>query len=373
MMKIGIDAREIQDGVFTGIGRPLANFLEYFSKLDNGDECILFSNKRVSLDFGPRVKNVVIKEGPTFFWDQVKLPVAIKNEGIDIFYSPYYKLPLLASCKIVSSIADLMYLRFEEYRRRLGIGKRFYYMTLGRCFAHRAQRVITDSRHSKKDITKFFNISEKKIAIIPLGVNKIYNRQKDEIKIKKTRQKYSINKRYILFVGNFKPHKNVKTLIFAFKKVVDELTDLQLVFVAPLEHTYEQLQSLIKELSLQDKVIFTGKITNLYELKSLYDGAGLFVLISLYEGFGLPAAEAMACGVPVIASKSTSLPEVVAAAGILVDPLNIEEIANAVLGLLENQQTCIELIRKGRERARLFSQDRIAKKTYDLFQDVLYK
>lgn len=372
-MRLGIDAREIENGVFTGVGRPLANFLDYFSKLENNDECILFSTKKIPLDFGSKIRNVIIRGKFTFYWDQIKLPTALKKEKIDIFYSPYYKVPLLASCPIVSAILDLMYLSWKEYRRKLSIGARLYYMIFGRCFAYKAHRVITDSEHSKKDIVKFYKISEKKIDVIPLSVNRIYNAEKDEIKINETKQKYGINKGYILFVGNFKPHKNVRTLTFAFKKIVDKLFDLQLLLVGPKEHTYEQLRNLVEDLSLQNKVIFTGKITNLYELKNLYNGAELFVTLSLYEGFGLPAAEAMACGVPVVVSNCTSLPEVVDDAGILVEPLNIEEIASAVLNLLENQQMRNELIRKGRERAEIFSQDRIAKRTYDLFQEVFYK
>ena len=87
-MRLGIDAREIQDGVYTGIGRPLANFLDYFASSNNQDTCVLFSARKIPIDFGPKVTNVVFKEGITFIWDQWKLPRALKKERIDIFYSP---------------------------------------------------------------------------------------------------------------------------------------------------------------------------------------------------------------------------------------------------------------------------------------------
>ncbi len=371
-MKIGIDAREIQNGVYTGIGRSLANFLEYFSMLNKDDECILFSSKKIPLDFGRKVKNIVIEEGLTFYWDQVKLPLAMRRERVDIFYSPYYKVPLLTFCKVVSAILDLMYLSFKEYRKKLGIKAKLYYMSFGKGFAHKADRIITDSEHAKKEIVKFYKIAEDRIKIIPLSVNKVYNLVEDKIKIEETKEKYGINKRYILFVGNFKPHKNVKTLILAFKEITNILPDLELVLVGPKKNSYQELKTLGEDLSLQDKVIFTGKITNLFELKNLYDGAELFVMPSLYEGFGLPVAEAMACGLPVVASDRTSIPEVVGNAGILVNPSDNKAFVTTILNLLQDQQMRLELSKRSKEQANLFSEDRINKAIYDLFQEVYH-
>jgi hypothetical protein len=117
-MKLGIDAREIQDGVYTGIGGPLANFLHYFASQPNNDTCVLFSARKVPIDFGPKVSNIVIQEHVAFVWDQWQLPQALNKEGIDVFYSPYYKIPLLKPCRTISAILDLMYLTFEPYYKR---------------------------------------------------------------------------------------------------------------------------------------------------------------------------------------------------------------------------------------------------------------
>ena len=157
-MRLGIDAREIQDGVHTGIGWPLANFLDYFSKLDNDDECILFSSKKIPLDFGPKVKNVIIKEWCTLYWDQIELSNAIKRQNIEILYSPYYKIPLLAKCKVVNAILDLMYLEYEEYKRDICPFKKLYYLTVGRLFVKKADKILTCSEYSKNDIIKIYKL-----------------------------------------------------------------------------------------------------------------------------------------------------------------------------------------------------------------------
>ena len=128
-MRLGIDVREIEDGIHTGIGRPLANFLRYFAAQNNADTCVIFSTKEVPVQFGPRVKNVVIKEGWRQYWDQVRLPQAIKREKIELFYSPYYKLPLLASCPCVCAVLDLMYFIVPEYRLQLNVFSMLYYKT----------------------------------------------------------------------------------------------------------------------------------------------------------------------------------------------------------------------------------------------------
>ena len=149
-MKLGIDAREIQDGVYTGIGRPLANFLKYFSQLENHDECILYSNRKIPFDFGPKVKNIVMKERITFWWDQVQLPNAVKKDHLDLFYSPYYKIPLSIHMPTISTIYDVMYLTLKEYQDQLNFFAKSYYKLFGTKYAQKANRILTCSEYSKK-------------------------------------------------------------------------------------------------------------------------------------------------------------------------------------------------------------------------------
>ena len=141
-MRLGIDAREIQDGVYTGIGRPLANFLHYFASLHNEDSCILFSARKIPIDFGPRVTNIVLNESVTFVWDQWQLPRALKKAKIDIFYSPYYKIPLMKPCITVSAILDLMYIAFDPYYQHMSLIARAYYAFFGKAYAKHADKIL---------------------------------------------------------------------------------------------------------------------------------------------------------------------------------------------------------------------------------------
>ena len=112
MMRIGVDAREIQYGVITGIGRSLSNFIEYFSKNEKKHKLILFSEKEFPSNFNGNIKQISIEHSPTIIWDQVRLPKALKDAKIDLFYSPYYKVPLLTDISVVNQILDLMFVEF---------------------------------------------------------------------------------------------------------------------------------------------------------------------------------------------------------------------------------------------------------------------
>jgi len=367
-MKLGIDAREIQDGVYTGIGGPLANFLNYFSKVDNDDECVLFSAKAVPIDFGKKVRNVVIEEKFTFYWDQVQLPQTLKQEGIELFYSPYYKIPLRAPCRTVSAILDLMYLALDYYSQRLPLFIKVYYYTMGKMFAQRADQILTCSENSKKDIIQLYGVKAEKIKVIPLSIDNVYRLKEGEDANKKVREKFGIDGKYIFYFGNFKYHKNVKRIVQAFKRIVVEFRDLQLVLAGPKEHFYPQLQTLVNEISLKDKVMFLGKVSDKEDARLLYTAAEMFVMPTLYEGFGLPPAEAMACGTPVVTSNSTSLPEVVGDAGLLVDPYKVDEITGAIRRILQDDRLRENLKQKGPKQAENFYEEKISKQIFEFFK-----
>ncbi|MBU4332861.1 MAG: glycosyltransferase family 4 protein, partial [Candidatus Omnitrophica bacterium] len=308
-----------------------------------------------------------------FLWDQVALPRAINKEGLDIFYSPYYKVPLNAKCIVVSAILDLMYIIYEKYKNKLNFFSESYYKHFGKLYAERSNIILTCSEYSKKDIIDIFSIDPEKIKIIPLSVSNMYKPENDIEKISNAKAKYGIEGRYIYYIGNFKHHKNVENLIIAFRKLLPKFKDLKLVLAGPKTHLYQQYLSLIKVLSIQNSVIFTGRILPEDEPHLLYNGAEVFVFPSLYEGFGIPPIEAMACGTPVISSNLTSLPEVISSAGILVDPCNTDDLATAISSILSNNSLKGVLIEKGFKRAEKFSQEIISKQYYDFFKKLLKK
>jgi glycosyltransferase involved in cell wall biosynthesis len=371
-MKIGIDAREIQDGITTGMGRALAVFLDYFSALNDRNMCILFSGNPVPegcFSPSPRIRNIVRKENNMWLWDQFVLYGLIKNTRIDLFYSPYYKLPLLCPCPAVNAIFDLMYVYCELYKKELDLLSLLYLKTFGRLMAHKTGAIFTCSEYSKTEIIKFHGVKPEKITVIYLGLDEIYTPVRDPERIAETKKNYSIDSDFILYTGNFKPHKNVETLIRAFEKVLKIFPDITLVLAGAPIVSAEKIEKCIQSSPASSSIIVTGKIP-IEDQVVLYSSAVVFVMPSLYEGFGYPPLEAMACGTPVVSSVETSLKEIVGDAGVPVDPRNPQQIAEKVMAILQSPDLAMSLRKKGIERAKQFTRERYARSLYKLLCDI---
>jgi glycosyltransferase involved in cell wall biosynthesis len=362
-MKIGIDAREIENGVHTGIGRALSVFLDYFESLEDGNTGVLFSTRSIERADSPRLQEVVARPSMTLIWDQFTLPRLICNATIDLFYSTYYKIPLAAACPCVSTIYDLMYLTFPVYRKE-SILSRLYYKTFGGMCINKASRVVTSSAYSRKEIAAFYRVNPEKIISIPLGAPQSFC-PASRLRVEQLKRGIGIERDYILYTGNFKPHKNITGLITSFKIVHDRFPDITLVLAGHTGHTIDVIATQIAVSGLEGKVTILGPISEA-DLPALYSGARLFAMPSLYEGFGYPPLEAMACGTPVVCSNATSLPEVVGDAALVVDAQNPQEMANAMIHILESPDLARSLSIKGLEHARIFSGERYAEKVYDV-------
>lgn len=363
-MKIGVDAREIQDGVITGIGRSLANFIQYFGKNEHEHVIVLFAEKEIPVDFEGNIMQVEVGSCLTFLWDQRQLPLAIRANKIDLFYSPYYKVPLLTKVPTVNQILDLMFLVFQQYREELGIFDKLYYATFGRAFARKSVSIITDSEHAKQDIIRIWKIDSEKIVVIPLGVANRYVPVKDKRLLDQVKKNLRLPDKYLLYLGNFKPHKNVSSLVHAFKTIVNRFPEYQLVLAGPLDAHGLKIENLVSREGLDDRVVFTNTIREADCPEALLSMADLFVFPSLYEGFGLPPLEAMACGTPVIASNLTAVPEVVGDAAVLVNPLDVDELSGAIGDLSGDLEKREYYSQKGLERSRMFREEQTAGEIY---------
>jgi len=363
--RIGIDAREIQYGVITGIGRSLINLIKYFETYDSENELVLFSEAPIPISLKKNIRRTEKPfGGPTIIWDQIVLPVLIKKANVDLLYSPYYKAPLFTSTPVVTQVLDLMYLVFKPYRKELGILGRLYYNTIGRAFSIRAVNVITDSEHAKNDIVRLWKIKPSKIQVFPLGCADRYKPVKDQNQKEATRKKYDLPPNYILYLGNFKPHKNVKIIVAAYEHLHTKFPKHGLVLAGPLDRHGRAIQNLVKKKAIADQVTFTDTIRESDRPEVIYSMADIFICTTLYEGFGLPPLEAMACGTPVIASNTTAVPEVVGNAGVLIDPNNLAAITQATTELLQDSAKREAYSEAGLKRAKLFSEKRTAEMVY---------
>ncbi|AXI24805.1 glycosyl transferase family 1 [Methanofervidicoccus sp. A16] len=237
----------------------------------------------------------------------------------------------------------------------------------------KSDRIITISKHVKNDLVRHFSISEEKINVIYLGVNEHY-KPIPENEIEKIKYKYNLKFPFILYVGSEQPRKNFPTLIKAFYKLKTKygFNNIKLVKAGnPQISKYKRkhIMKLIDKLNLQKDIIFTGYVPE-EDLPALYNAADLFVYPSIYEGFGLPPLEAMACGTPVITSNTSSLPEVVGDAGIMVDPYDVDGLSKAMYEVLTNDGLREELRKKGLERAKLFSWKECAEEHLKVYEEV---
>lgn len=368
-MKIGIDAREFEAKSITGIARYLGEFLKYALRHKCEHEYTLFCNQFTRIPLQEhRLKKIFIPEYLTFWWDQVQLPCYLSRERVDIFLTPYLKAPFFAPCKLVIIINDLISLLFPEYRKLKSFARRVYFKNLGRQAARRAEKIITISQYSKKDILDVFQIRAERVKVIYLSADEEYRPITSNLE--KVTSRYGIREKFIFYFGNFNPHKNVKALIEAYYNLPEKIkNEYQLVLGGRRDKYRLELEKIVKHLKIGDRVVFANFIPE-DDLPSIYSAAELFVFPSLYEGFGLPPLEAMGCGTPVITSNTTSLPEVVGEAGILVNPYSVDDIKAAIIKVLTDSTLRNNLIKRGLERSRQFTSEKMADQILKIFAEV---
>ncbi|MFX0201031.1 MAG: glycosyltransferase family 4 protein [Candidatus Hodarchaeota archaeon] len=260
----------------------------------------------------------------------------------------------------VVSVCDLSFVRYPEWHP-LDRVKYFEKYCLRRL--SQVEAIITISEFSKKEILTFFNVDQAKIYVTPLGVDRSFKPGKKRLS--------GLPERYILYLGNLEPRKNLPTLLAAHRSLPRNLRDrYPLVIAGAMAWHANEIKKALYLFQKDERLILTGYVPQAL-LPDLYRGASLFVYPSLYEGFGLPVLEAMASGVPLVASNTTSLPEVVGDAGALVDPYDINELREAMVKLLNDEKLRNETSEKGLERAKLFSWEKCAQKTLEIYEKVL--
>ncbi|OGP55714.1 MAG: hypothetical protein A2Y65_03110 [Deltaproteobacteria bacterium RBG_13_52_11] len=299
------------------------------------------------------------------------------KEKIDLFHRTYQVnnyndiLELLIAGKSVFSFLDLIMCKNHDYF--LKKEDHDNYISLMNLAFNFSDRIIAISEHAKKDVVATFNISEEKITVVYLGIDldkfKIVN---DGKAINDFRMEYNLPKKYLLYVGTDYPHKNLKNLFIAFSKIINlpEMRDYSLVIAG---NSYYRkgpgyLQAYLEP--IKHRVVSLGYFAD-ENMHLLYNAADIFVFPSLYEGFGLTVLEAFACGVPLICSNATSLPEVAGDAAYMVDAKDPEQIAAAILDVVKNPQLRNMLVKRGLERVKQFTWEKCAKNTHNIYKQVL--
>jgi glycosyltransferase involved in cell wall biosynthesis len=300
---------------------------------------------------------------------QLFIPRLLASSHPDIFHYPHFDLPWLVPGSVVTTIHDLKYIACPglfPHQARL----RRWAIRLSTAFSCRRSRlVITDSDSTAQDLVRYLGIPKEKIRTAPLGIDPLFSRVPPPSEIDSVLHRYGLERPYLLFVGERRPHKNLGDLIEAFALFRSMVSrSYRMAIVGKRYSDYTLPEKMTQERGLLKQVRFIDSLPD-SDLPALYHAADAFVLLSLYEGFGLPVLEAMASGVPVVVSNRTSLPEVAGKGGILVSPGDPEQAALALCKVIPGGEMREACIAAGFEQVKTFSWERCARLTNIVYQE----
>ena len=364
-MIIGIDASRANKKSKTGVEWYSYHLIEEFKKIDRNNRYFLYTNKPLEgtlaicpANFEEKVLRWPIPRSWTI--GRLSLEMKFGKEIPDVLFVAAHTLPLFNPKRSVVTVHDL---GFEHFPEAYHWADKFYHKLIIHLIKKSATKIIAVSEFTKQDLIKTYKIPSEKIVVVLNGYdNDKYKLLPDSGGLLK--EKYKINFPYVLFVGRLELKKNIPRLIEAFglfKRKQPELTH-KLVLIGVKGLTFPLIEEQIKKYNLANEIIFPGWIDDA-DLPIFYNNADLFAFPSLFEGFGIPILEAMACGCPVICSKTTSLPEVAGEAGLMFNPESAEEIAARMEQVLLNLEVQESLRVKGLERVKRFSWRKCAEET----------
>lgn len=366
-MKVAVNTRLLLKNKLEGIGwftyenfkritqsYPEHEFLFFFDRPFHED--YIFSNNITPVVISPQARHPFL----WYWWFEQAIPRALRKYNADIFVSPDGYSSLNTQVKTLPVIHDI---NFEHHTEVLPYFTDKFYKHYFPKYAQKSTRVATVSEYSKKDIAKTYNISLDKVDVVYNGVGEHFKPVND-FEQNKVKSIYTEGEDYFIFVGALNPRKNLVGLFQAFDEFKQKTeTKTKLLIVGEKMFWPKEIESTFHAMQHNDDVVFSGRLEGA-ELNSVMASAKALAFPSFFEGFGIPIAEAMRCGTPVITSTTTSMPEVAGDAALLVDPHSIDSISNAMLEIEKNQELAIKLREKGFIRSQEFSWDKSAEKLW---------
>lgn len=364
--RIAIDAHMV-GGEETGNERYIQGLVGGLRALGEGNEYLLYTPDPALLPpdlLARHIRARRVVPADNFRRVGLAMPRATRQDRADLLHVTY-TLPPLLPCPAVVTVHDISYRLYPEtfsLRDRLLLS-----LAVPRSM-RRAARVITDSEAARRDIIRHYRLPGAKVAAIPLAAGEQFREGIAPETVAAVRARYRLPERFILAVGNLQPRKNLRRLIDAYAALrTSHPVDCHLVLVGQPYWRHAELARVITMHGLEERVITTGYVAD-EDLPAIYRAATIFAYPSIYEGFGLPPLEAMACGTAVVTSNTSSLPEVIGEAGLLVDPFDTGAIAAALRRLLDDADLRERLRKAGLRRAADFSWREVARRTVHVYE-----
>lgn len=390
-MKIGINASFLRKQS-TGLGQVTANLIKKIAESsdDKDAEFLLYLEEDVKLKLPKKTASSAVKFHKRIFlpaykrddlirkiwWEKFLLPRKIKKDRCDVFLSLYQSTTVLSGkTKHLMIVHDLIPKFFPHY---LNNGRKKLYQKLVEKAIKKSDKIIAISHRTEKDLINHLQIDPKKITVSYIDVDPIYKKKVTQAESQKVLKKHKLTPGYIYGGGGLEVRKNVESVVRAYKLLLenadkkDKLPKLAIFgkLLPELAPLVTDLEMLVSQLGLKKQVVILGQVSQA-DSPALYANASVFVYPSFYEGFGLPVLEAMNQGVPVITSKTSSLPEVGSDSVLYCDPSDVEDLAMVMKNVLANDHLKAALSMKGRERAKHFSWGKFLVKLVNIINEMV--
>ncbi|MDP9313203.1 MAG: glycosyltransferase family 4 protein [Chloroflexota bacterium] len=368
-MRIGVDASRLAVQARTGTEHYTWELLNALGEVDRRNNYVLYCN-RTPAALPPLPPTFMLKAMPLpRAWTHGRLSLEMLRHPPDVLFVPAHALPVITGPRSVVTIHDLGFLHHPEAHTRI---QRLYHRFFTRLSARRATHIVAISEATRRDIEHFYGIPAAKISVVYHGVHPRFHPQTDRHKLEATLERYRITGSYLLFVSTVQPRKNVARLLEAFAAARATLasgTLPTLVLAGKRGWLTEQIERRAAELDIAHAVQFIGYVPDA-DLPTLLSGALAYINPSLYEGFGMTVLEAQACGTPVLAANTSSLPEVVGDAGILVDPHDVAALADGLVRLIVDAGLRAQLRERGLRHVAGWTWERTARETLAILERV---
>jgi glycosyltransferase involved in cell wall biosynthesis len=379
-MKIGIEGQRLFRKKKHGMDMVALELIRNLQLIDTENEYFIFVK--------PDEDNTVLRETSNFkiiqldggsypIWEQIALPKAAKKYGCEILHCTSNTAPIFSDIPLVTILHDIIYMESSYYK--ILTGSATPYQKFGNAYrkvivpwvVKKSDKIVTVSHFEKNRIAEFFGMKDdKRLTAIYNGVSAHFKPITDESELKRVKEKYHLPDHFFFFLGNTDPKKNTIGTLKAFSDFLKQSkSDYNLVMLDYDTNELEKLLVEIGDIDLIKNIVLTGYVINT-DLPAIYSLCTIFLYPSLRESFGIPMLEAMGCGVPVITSNTSSMPEVAGDAAHIINPYNPEEITQAIIKILADKDYYEALCKKGIERNKLFSWKNMAEQVLVLYNEI---